>query len=78
MSQDRIKTLVVLSGIYDCLTDPYDKFNTGDYYSSVMWDIERIIDLVVKDCANVCEDHPGYGGRMLASMLLQKYGIKDD
>ena len=77
MSKDRIKNLIVLSGIYDCLTDPYDKSNNGDYYSSIMYDVERVIDLVVKECANTCEEHPSYGGRMLASMLLQKYGIKD-
>lgn len=78
MSKDRIKNLVILSGIYDCLTDPYDKFNNGDYYSSIMYDIERVIDLVVKDCAIICDEHPSYGGRMLASILLQEYCISDD
>lgn len=78
MSRDRIKTLIVLKGIYDCLTDPYDQLNTGDQYGSVMCDIDRIIDLVVAECANMCEDHPSYGGRMIASMLIKKYGIQDD
>lgn len=77
MSKERIKNLVVLSGIYDCLTDPYDKASNGDYYSSIMYDVERIIDLVVKECANICDEHPSYGGRMLSSLLIQKYGIKD-
>lgn len=50
---DRIKELAISDGIYDCLCDPYDKFKTGDYYGSVMWDLERFAEKIVRECMNV-------------------------
>lgn len=45
-----IKKLAVSSGIYDCITDPYDKLKNGDQYSSVMPDLVRFAELIVKEC----------------------------
>jgi hypothetical protein len=51
---DRIQELVISSGIYDCILDPYDKLNNGDPSSSVMFDMEKFAELIVKECVNVC------------------------
>lgn len=47
---ERIKELAISKGIYDCICDPYDKFNTGDHYSSVIFDLERFAESIIKEC----------------------------
>lgn len=53
----RIKQLAISKGIYDSLCDPYDKHKTGDHYSSVMDDLERFAEIIVRECANVAAEH---------------------
>lgn len=45
-----IKKLAVTTGIYDCITDPYDALKNGDSYSSVMPDLVKFAELIVQDC----------------------------
>ena len=50
MNKKLIRDLAMTGGIYDCLTDPYDKLENGDHHSSVMVDLERFAELIVKEC----------------------------
>jgi hypothetical protein len=60
MNKQLIRDLAITGGIYDCITDPYDKLNNGDPYSSVMVDLERFAEKIVQECIGVVE-----GGRFL-------------
>jgi len=57
MNKQLIRDLAVTGGIYDCITDPYDKLNNGDPYSSVMPDLERFAEKIVRECINKIEIH---------------------
>jgi hypothetical protein len=50
MNKQLIRDLAITGGIYDCITDPYDKLKNGDPYSSVMIDLERFAEKIVKEC----------------------------
>jgi len=50
MNKQLIRDLAITGGIYDCITDPYDKLNNGDPYSSVMVDLERFAEKIVAEC----------------------------
>jgi hypothetical protein len=50
MNKELIRDLAITGGIYDCLTDPYDKLGNGDDYSSVMVDLERFAEKIVREC----------------------------
>jgi hypothetical protein len=56
MNKQLIRNLAVTDGIYDCICDPYDKLENGDYYSSVMVDLERFAELIVRECVGVVEN----------------------
>jgi len=56
MNKQLIRDLAITGGIYDCITDPYDKLKNGDPYSSVMVDLERFAEKIVKECAEVIDD----------------------
>jgi hypothetical protein len=47
---ERIKELAITGGIYDCICDPYDKLKNGDHHSSVMVDLERFAEKIVREC----------------------------
>jgi hypothetical protein len=53
---ERIRELAISSGIYDSLCDPYDSHNTGDAHGSVMDDLEKFAELIVRECINICEN----------------------
>ena len=50
---ERIKELAISKGIFDSLCDPFDELKNGDYYSSVMVDLERFAELIVQDCIDI-------------------------
>ena len=50
MNKELIRDLAITGGIYDCLTDPYDKLENGDHHSSVMVDLERFAEKIVREC----------------------------
>lgn len=47
---DKLKEIALSNGIYDCITDPYDKHNTGDQHGSVMDDLERFGEAIIQEC----------------------------
>jgi hypothetical protein len=55
MNKQLIRDLAITGGIYDCICDPYDKLENGDYYSSVMIDLERFAEKIIKECTTVIE-----------------------
>jgi hypothetical protein len=59
MKQELLRDLAITGGIYDCICDPYDKLKNGDYYSSVMGDLERFAHKIIDLCAAQCEPKPG-------------------
>ena len=42
---------------------------------ATMKEIEHLLEQVVIEAAAVCEEHPSYGGRMLADLILKKFEI---
>jgi len=56
MNKQLIRDLAISDGIYDCICDPYDKLENGDYYSSVMVDLERFAEKIVKECVQLALD----------------------
>jgi hypothetical protein len=50
MNDQLIRDLAITGGIYDSICDPYDKLENGDYYSSVMIDLERFAEKIVREC----------------------------
>jgi hypothetical protein len=55
MNKELIRDLAITGGIYDCITDPYDKLKNGDDYSSVMIDLERFAEKIIRECMAQCE-----------------------
>jgi hypothetical protein len=55
MNKELIRDLAITGGIYDCICDPYDKLKNGDPYSSVMIDLERFAEKIVRECASIFE-----------------------
>jgi hypothetical protein len=53
MNKQLIRDLAITGGIYDCLTDPYDKLCNGDHNSSVMVDLERFAEKIVRECIRI-------------------------
>jgi hypothetical protein len=47
---ERIRELAISTGIYDSLCDPYDSHNTGDAHGSVIDDLEKFAELIVREC----------------------------
>ncbi len=63
MNKELIRDLAITGGIYDCLTDPYDKLCNGDHNSSIMVDLERFAEKIVRECIRIdienCDAAPG-------------------
>ena len=56
MNKELIRDLAITGGIYDCIYDPYDKLKNGDPYSSVMVNLERFAEKIVRECASLTLD----------------------
>ena len=37
----------------------------------------KVAELIVKECAKACEDHPGWSGRMIGEQIKQHFGVKE-
>jgi predicted metal-dependent RNase len=61
----KFKEIFEDNGIY------IDPFNMD----ATMKEIEFFIEQIVIECAAVCEEHPSYGGRMLADLILKKFEV---
>ena len=71
---ERIRDLAIKGGIYDCIIDPYDKLKNGDPYSSVMVDLERFAEKIVRECITVVDRDDG--ATHVQELLLEHFGVK--
>lgn len=74
MLNDRLKRRIYSSGLYDCLCDPYDKHNTGDYYGSIMDDLDRFAQMVAEECASIAYN-TAKDGDIAAQAILYEFDV---
>ena len=79
MNKDLIRDLAIKGGIYDCICDPYDKLKNGDPYSSVMVDLERFAEKIVRECAKSCEKNSylALNGWQRAKQIREHFGVEE-
>jgi hypothetical protein len=82
MNKQLIRDLAITGGIYDCICDPYDKLENGDYYSSVMVDLERFAEKIVRECIEQCSandsnDEWDKGVRWAANQIKEHFGVEE-
>ena len=87
MNKELIRDLAIKGGIYDCICDPYDKLKNGDPYSSVMVDLERFAEKIVRECANFISPLGDWCGghgeprapstQECAKMLKKHFGVEE-
>ena len=43
-----------------------------------LWDknIEKFAELIVAEMLQICEDHPGWSGRMIGEQIKQHFGVE--
>lgn len=75
LTSTRIRKLAVTTGIYDCLTDPWDAAKNGDQYSSVMPDLERFTHMILKECMSMLDNQ---GEETASAMILEHFGIENE
>jgi len=80
---ERIRDLAITGGIYDCICDPYDKLKNGDPYSSVMVDLERFAEKIVRECAGLflnvyveIETEHGHTPVVAADYIKKHFGVE--
>jgi hypothetical protein len=74
---ERIKELAISKGIFDSLCDPFDELKNGDYYSSVMVDLERFAELIVRECIRAYNDD-GYQTEYEQDLkVLKHFGVEE-
>lgn len=56
----RIKELLYKDGLYDRIADPYDKHRNGDYNGSLEDDLVRFAQLIIQQCADICQNFKVY------------------
>jgi hypothetical protein len=74
---ERFRELVISTGIYDCLCDPYDKNNTGDPYGSIMDDLEKIAELIVRECALTAALMEHGNRKNIGATILDSFGVEE-
>jgi hypothetical protein len=82
MKNELIRDLAITGGIYDCICDPYDKLENGDYYSSVMADLERFAEKIVRECAKVAWYHTPDTedleySHLIKDKILEHFGVEE-
>lgn len=81
MNKQLIRDLAITGGIYDCLRDPYDKLGNGDYYSSIMVDLERFAELIVRECTSIAQEYDGSklsgSGMIIAGRIETHFGVEE-
>jgi hypothetical protein len=82
MNKELIRDLAITGGIYDCICDPYDKLENGDYYSSVMIDLERFAEKIVRECAKVAWYHTPDTedleySHLIKDKILEHFGVEE-
>jgi len=82
MNKQLIRDLAITGGIYDSICDPYDKLENGDYYSSVMVDLERFAEKIVRECAKVAWYHTPDTedleySHLIKDKILEHFGVEE-
>ena len=82
MNKELIRDLAITGGIYDCICDPYDKLKNGDPYSSVMIDLERFTEKIVRECLEQVwytrEDSiNGNVSEVIKNRIKQHFGVEE-
>jgi hypothetical protein len=82
MNKQLIRDLAITGGIYDCICDPYDKLENGDPYSSVMVDLERFAEKIVRECAKVAWYHTPDTeeleySHLIEDKILKHFGVEE-
>jgi hypothetical protein len=83
MNKELIRYLAITGGIYDCICDPYDKLKNGDHHSSVMIDLERFAEKIVRECLKIVEPDRTSGDEWCltldetAQSIRQHFGIEE-
>lgn len=75
---ERIRDLAITGGIYDCICDPYDQQKNGDQHSSVLPDLERFAEKIVRECVQVSlkSSHRNDDmGAIIARNIQQHFGV---
>lgn len=72
-----VRELIISSGIYDCICDPYDQLKNGDADSSIMIDLERLAALIINECLDQCYNNSMnselYEGHLSAADCIKKH-----
>ena len=74
MNEQLIRDLAITGGIYDCLTDPYDKLCNGDHNSSIMVDLERFAEKIVQECTKILADNNEFRGCVI---IGKHFGVEE-
>jgi hypothetical protein len=86
MNKQLIRDLAITGGIYDCICDPYDKLENGDPYSSVMIDLERFAEKIVKECiecadivgqVNIASGYPNSTAHHVKQKIREHFGVDE-
>lgn len=82
MNKQLIRDLAIHGGIYDCICDPYDKLKNGDSYSSVMIDLERFAEKIVRECMEQVwytrEDYINENiSQVIKERMKQHFGVEE-
>jgi hypothetical protein len=86
MNKQLIRDLAITGGIYDSICDPYDQLENGDYYSSVMVDLERFAEKIMKECiecadivgkANLASGYPNSTAHQVKQKIKQHFGVEE-
>lgn len=68
-----IEELAINSTIYDCIIDPYDSKRNGDNQSSIMVDLVRFAELIVRECAEMVDKN---GDAVMAMRIMKHFGVE--
>jgi hypothetical protein len=79
---ERIRLLAISTGIFDSLCDPFDELKNGDCYSSVIIDLEKFAQLIVRECAEIADvERPnsigcGYITKTKGMLIREHFGVE--
>jgi len=75
---ERIKQLAISTGIYDSLCDPYDRHNTGNPVGSIIDDLEKFAELIVKESALTAALMEHKGRKNIGAAILDRFEIPNN
>lgn len=65
--------------VIDCIADPYDKMENGDYHSSILIDLDRFAKMIVQECANYIRTNlDSWDAEPLAFCMERDFGLHGD